>query len=392
MRLTETSVRALKAPEVGVRVYVDDTLKGFGVRVSQAGAKSFVLSAGKSRDRVTIGRYPIMALAEARKIAGLIKAERAVGRNQTPKIAFGAALQLYGEKHLAKLAPRSKKEIERLFTKRLTHLNAKKLADITAHHITNVTDKISPSEGEHLHRYCKTFFRWCVRRRLLQHSPIEGLELPSTWIPRERVLSDAELSTLWEATDAVGGHFGAIVKLLALTGQRRGEITALQAAYITDNSICLPKELTKNRRAHTFPISARCAAILRSNITKATTSLFPARGKPNQIFNGWSKSTAQLKAKVIELAPGTGTDWTLHDLRRTYATNLQRLGIRLEVIEALLNHVSGTRAGIVGVYQRHHYADEMRDAVEKFEEWFQRTIVDEADTEMAIEFGEPEWV
>jgi len=361
MRLTDISLRALTPPEQGVKVYYDDGFKGFGFRVSQAGTKAFILATGKNRDRVTIGRYPIIGLAEARDVARKMLAERTLGRHQTPRIALGAALDLFAEQHTAKLAPRTHKEIVRLFTKHLAKLRTKKLADITTHNITNITDKTKPSEGEHFHRACKTFFRWCVRRRLLQHSPIEGLELPSMWKPRERVLSDDELRTVWHAADALGGHFSAIVKLLILTGQRRSEIGGLRASYIENNAICLPSEITKNRRAHTFPIGASAAAILSSNTTTGTTTIFPARGKPTQPFNGWSKAKTELdqKAKIVP--------WTLHDLRRSFATGLQRLGVRIEVIEALLNHVSGTRAGIVGVYQRHHYQDEMRDAVERWE-------------------------
>lgn len=93
-----------------MKVYADDTRKQFRARVSLAGAKSFVLSTGKTRGRVTIGRYPIMALAEARKIAGLITAERAVGRHQMPRIAFGAALNLYDGSNTSPSSPRDPKK------------------------------------------------------------------------------------------------------------------------------------------------------------------------------------------------------------------------------------------------------------------------------------------
>jgi integrase len=116
--------------------------------------------------------------------------------------------------------------------------------------------------------------------------------------------------------------------------------------------------------------------------TETTAFLFPARGGSGNCFNGWSKGKAQLDKKIVDILspdinqkPISFTPWTLHDLRRTYATNLQRLGIKLEVIEALLNHVSGTRAGIVGVYQRHAYETEMREAVTTFDAWFSANIL-----------------
>jgi integrase len=137
-----------------------------------------------------------------------------------------------------------------------------------------------------------------------------------------------------------------------------------------------------------------CLSLLTQCSTKDTTSyLFPARGSKNSPtpFNGWSKAKAQLDKKIsgnsgqLEQFDKNVDDhfrhltkkvepWCLHDLRRTYATNLQRLEIKLEVIEALLNHVSGTRAGRVGVYNRHRYESEMREAVETYERWFTQTI------------------
>jgi integrase len=220
---------------------------------------------------------------------------------------------------------------------------------------------------------------------------------------------------VWNAADAVEGHGGIIVKLLILTGQRRGEISSLQKSWIQNvydkescnkchdkeksdcgvaqlvehsavnrvvagsspaaAAICLPTTITKNKRSHTFPLGNVACSILISYPSE-NSLLFPARGSTETAFNGWSKTKAQLDSKVransADLQP-----WTLHDLRRTYATNLQRLGIRLEVIEALLNHVSGTRAGIVGVYQRHQYEAEMREAVTQFDDWFAKVILAE---------------
>src|ERR1019366_8498526 len=126
------------------------------------------------------------------------------------------------------------------------------------------------STAAHAHTAVKTFLKWCARRGYLASSPISELEKPALPKIRERTLTDEELCTVWHAADELGGHFGAIVKLLILTGQRRSEIGSLQASYITDNSICLPSEITKNGRAHSFPIGASAAAILSSNTTKGT--------------------------------------------------------------------------------------------------------------------------
>jgi integrase len=143
-------------------------------------------------------------------------------------------------------------------------------------------------------------------------------------------------------------------------------------------TICIPSTHTKNKRSHTFPIGSMCLSLLTQCSTKDTTSyLFPARGSKNspKPFNGWSKAKAQLDKKVGDKLSLPLQPWTLHDLRRTFATNLQRLSIKLEVIEALLNHVSGTRAGITGVYQRHRYEAEMREAANSYEAWFTKNII-----------------
>jgi integrase len=156
--------------------------------------------------------------------------------------------------------------------------------------------------------------------------------------------------------------FCAIVKLLILSGQRRGEISALRKKWLSDDTITLPNEITKNGREHTFPIGQLAASVLESSTeTSDADFLFPARGDSETCFNGWSKS----KAALDSLSGVTG--WTLHDLRRTFASNLAALGVQLPVIEKLLNHVSGSFSGIVAVYQRHNFMPEMRDAIEKWE-------------------------
>lgn len=212
-----------------------------------------------------------------------------------------------------------------------------------------------------------TFLRFCARRNYISFNPIADLEKPPLPAARERILSDDELRAVWTAAQRTNGHFGIIVKLLILTGQRRSEIANLRAEWLNENSCTIPASHTKNKRAHTFPIGGMTSAII-GPLLSEMSFLFLARGGPGKSFNGWSKAKAQLD-KLAQIGP-----WTLHDLRRTYATNLQRLGIKLEVIEALLNHISGTRAGIVGVYQRHAYEAEMREAVMTYEAWFARNI------------------
>ena len=162
------------------------------------------------------------------------------------------------------------------------------------------------------------------------------------------------------------GHFPSpVVALLCLTGAEARRAAALQWTWIEGDHIEFPAEITKNGQAWTVPLSNSAQTVL-SNVPRFQSSnyVFPAsrqRSERTTTINGWSKAKAAFDREC-----GV-SEWTLHDLRRTFATNLQRLGVRLEVTEALLNHVSGTRAGIVGVYQQHRYEAEKREAIQRFE-------------------------
>ena len=177
---------------------------------------------------------------------------------------------------------------------------------------------------------------------------------------RDRVLSDQEIAQVWRSLPA--GDFGDIVRLLLLTGQRREEIGALQWSEVnlTDGVITLPPARVKNGRPHQVPLSKLALAILAARHSKSEgPAVFGRDGRDS--FTNWSNTKAALDRK---LGPSF-QDWHLHDLRRTCATGMARLGINLPVIERVLNHVSRRFAGIVGVYQRHDFADEKREALDK---------------------------
>jgi integrase len=178
-------------------------------------------------------------------------------------------------------------------------------------------------------------------------------------VKRERVLCDDELAALWRAT-ASAGPFRGIVRLLILTGQRREEVAGMTWAELSGDfsTWTIPASRAKNGATHLVPLSAPAQDLLRE-APRFGELVFPGLRGP---FNGWSKAKAALDAK------SGVTNWRLHDLRRTMATGLQRLGVRLEVTEQVLNHVSGSRAGIVGVYQRHDFVLEKRAALEAWGE------------------------
>ena len=381
MRLTDKGVQSLKAPERGVKVYSDGTLTGFGVRCSQGGSRAYVLTRpGPSRTRVTIGKVGIITLADARVVARRMLAEETLGKHRPPRQTFAEALETFITTRKQRNRPKTAYETERLLQRYFKPLHGMQLEDIRAHHVTDITDDLSEqglqSTAAHAHTAAHTFLRFCSQRHYIPFNPIADLEKPKAPASRERILSDDELRTVWYAADKIEGHFGAIVKLLILTGQRRSEIGSLRGDWLdlTNNTCSLPATITKNKRSHTFPVGKLALDVLSTlgfgySKTDDKCPLFPARGKPNSPFNGWSKSKAQLD-KLAKIEP-----WTLHDLRRTYVTTLQRLKVPLEVREALINHVSGqSRSGVAGVYNRHTYWDEMAEAVTHYEQWLQRLL------------------
>ena len=364
-QLTDLSIRNIQPPPTGQATYWDGTLPGFGLRISQGGTKSFVLVHGRSRQRVTIGRYPIITLSQARTKAKEMLAEHTLGKQEAPTLKFEEALTLFGTTHCDKNnRARTSKETKRLLTKHfLPKLRHERLENIATHTIASIVDRLldTPSEANHAFAAIRLFFRWAARRKYVGHSPCEGLRAPTQPVARERVLTDQELKRVLRAARGEDSTFGSIVQLLILTGQRCTEIASLRTEFVDEKArtVTLPASLTKNKRQHTFPFGKRADAVLRSAQPR-DGYLFPARGKEKP-FNGWSKSKRAFDARC-SIEP-----WTLHDLRRTFATNLASLGVPVHVTEKLLNHVSGTTGGIVAVYQRHAYLDEMRDAIARWE-------------------------
>jgi integrase len=173
---------------------------------------------------------------------------------------------------------------------------------------------------------------------------------------RDRVLTDKELATVWNGLPENG--YGRIVRLLILTGCRRDEIGSLRWPEINEESrlIALPGERTKNGRPHDVPLSKAALEILNSIPRRVNRDFVFGEGKGG--FSGWSKAKASLDAQLGLKA------WRLHDLRRTASTRMADLGVQPHIIEAVLNHVSGHKAGVAGVYNRSTYANEKRTALD----------------------------
>lgn len=360
MRLTDLAIRSLKAPESGQRTYTDDALPGFGVRVSQGGTRTFVLVMGANRQRVKIGDVGVVKLADARTKAKTLLAEKQLGIHQTAgSPTFQKALEDFLEASAQRCRPRTVRDYKRLLTRH--GFGLEKLDDISPRDIQKKLDKLkaTPSERTHVQAALQIFFRFCLRRHFLDRNPTERMERLTPQKSRTRVLSDDELKKIWNACE---GMFGAIVRLCMLLGQRRSELAHVRWEWVQDDMLVLPAEVTKNKREHRIPIGPMARAIINEQPQrKDNPYVFPARKdwsrkKRATVYNAWGKDKPALDHR------SGVTGWVIHDLRRTLVSSWAGMGVRIEVCEKYIGHVSGSFAGIVGVYQRHSFMDEMRAA------------------------------
>jgi integrase len=378
--LTDAKIKGLKAPESGQVEYPDVLVPGLRLRVGSSGAKTFILRkrvGGRSRN-LTLDRYHErrFTLADARKKARALISDieagaepQARGRGRKVGSTAGTVKALFDEYKKAKAGLRSISEIERIFDKYVIPELGGRLADsITRADITRLIDGISaPTMARAVGAQLSAFYSWAMPRLdRLESNPCRDAWKPRAPPARDRVLSDEEIKAVWNAAADEPVAFSAGIRLLMLTLQRRDEVFSADVAeFDLDKALwTIPASRAKNGVTHTVPLSSAAAAEIKQLIgDRSDGKLFPARGHAENGASGFSKSWARVRAAVQKELKRPVERFTMHDLRRTGATGLQRLGVRLEVTESVLNHVSGSRGGIVGVYQRHHFADEKRAAL-----------------------------
>ena len=369
--LTDPTIRGLKRPNKGQIVYWDNSLSGFGVRVSQGGTKTFVLVHGANRQRTTIGKYPILSLSVARSEAKRLLAEKTLGKTRRVSLSFEEAQDLFLKACEAKNKPRTIYDYRRVLNRHF-RFGKTRLDDIPQHEIMRRIFKLSatPAEQNYAFVTAKIFFRWAKKNNYIETSPLTDLSLPAKTHARERVLTSRELVTVYTTSLTYTYPFGNIVSLLILTGLRRGEVASLQWGYIdkSERIISIPNTETKNKRTHTLPYGDKVAGIIET-VPQTSKYLFPARcqqirNKPTTIFNGWSKAKVQFDTTLKDVEP-----YRLHDLRRTFDTTMASLNVPLHVTDKLLNHVSGAVSGVRATYNRYSYLQECRDAIASYEQY-----------------------
>jgi integrase len=367
IKLTKANVAQLGLPEGKSDViHFDTEVPGFGLRFRRGADgvnATWILQHKNGRE--TLGRYPVIKPEQARDWAAKGYARIALGhdpaaaRDQAKRQAaetLGAALRLYLP--AKKLRPRSRVEIERHLLKNAAPLHPLALSKIGRRDIANCLAGITEHSGEvqanRTRASLSAFFVWAWRQGLVESNPVQATNRHAEQ-SRDRVLSDAELKALWQALPE--DAYGRATKLLILTGQRRDEIGRLRWSEVdlARGAISLPAERTKNTRPHDVPLSEAARGILEAQ-PRSGEFVFGERG-----LLSWADFKRGLDAR-LPLEP----KWVFHDLRRTAATRMVDLGVLPHVVEAVLNHASGHRAGVAGIYNRSLYAAEKAQALTRW--------------------------
>lgn len=393
MNLTTLAVARI-APKPTRFDVPDSKIVGLRLTVLPSGQKSWSVRYtihGRDR-RLTLGRFPVLNVDNARKLASAalrtvasgddpqskkIEARRRASAGLDRDDLFGAIWDRYIAEYVRpNLKASTAGEIERLaLTLILPKFKRRKLSEIGPHDVKALVaaqkTRGAPVQANKVFVTLRAFFNWTRRELLLKESPCAGLQKPESDRHRDRVLSDQEIRWLWRACGEIGFPFGPMTKLLLLTGARRDEVRAMTKGEVDRNGALwtLPGQRVKNGREHAIHLANATALVLDSipKIENEAGYIFCTNGETP--VSGFSRAKRRLDALMTayaereekEIAP-----WVIHDLRRTVASGMARLGIALPVIERCLNHVSGSFAGIVGVYQKHEFAAEKKAA---FDAW-----------------------
>ena len=389
--LTAKSVEAEKSDRGGRKEIADAALPGLYLVVQPSGSKSWALRyrfGGRPR-KMTLGAYPAFGLKEARISARealqLIEHGRDPGaekvdakrrlreRDELDRDTVAAVVGLFIRRHVSQ--NRTAKDQARIFeVDVLPKWGRRRIQDITKRDavelLDGIVDRGSPVMANRVRALLNTMFNWAEGRDIIQKNPLDGVKPPTTEKSRERVLDDSEIRLFWRACDAIDQPFGPLFKLLLLTAQRRGEVAEMTDSEIDQDLWTIPGARTKNGDEHLVPLSGPAQAILGGvdRIGRGMGYVFTTTGLAP--VSGFTRAGDRLRGKMAEIAsaavgaPVEIKPFTLHDLRRTATTGMARLGFPRDVTEAVINHRSGTRSGVAGIYNRFTYAKEKRQALE----------------------------
>ncbi|TSB03968.1 tyrosine-type recombinase/integrase [Sphingorhabdus contaminans] len=380
----------------------DDKVKGFGLKVTPKGGKIYVLQfriakAGKALSataprRRALGKHGALTPEQARLLAKkrlsyILEKGSDPWEDEAEQLVIADA-EKAGKASLifSRLAAEWLDDYENHKRRRASSVSQAKLVvrnhldpalgsisapDITRTDMQRVIDAISPNKRamrRNVFAYSSVLFGWMRRRGYIERNPIEYIDKPEAPASRDRVLNDAELSAIWKASYSIAQPFGPFVRMLILTIQRRGEVAAMNWLELDRKAATwiIPADRAKNGMAHIVHLSK---AVITELDALAGGDAWPKAGyvlttTTRTPISGISKAKRALDMKISEEMQMPA--WRLHDLRRTGATRLQQQGVRFEVTEAVLNHVSGAKSGVAGVYQRHDWKAEKKAALESY--------------------------
>ncbi|MET0101845.1 MAG: tyrosine-type recombinase/integrase [Sedimenticola sp.] len=396
IKLTAAAVDKIKT-EKAQEDYWDTHLPQFGLRVTKNGTKTWiifprVLVQGEwKKKRFKLDRHPSLKLKEARARARDALAAAAEGSDpqavikqpirkqkteesaQSFSVVRDDFLKKYRTRKKTRPKPRTLEEMGRtLKSDRLKDWEDRPLVEITKRDVLDVLDELI-SEGKEARAntylvHIRMLMNWAADREIIPFAPTDRVKPPGAEISRERVLEDDEIKAIWKATFTTQGKecniFGPLVRILLLTGQRRSEVAGMSWTELDLDAKHweIPGSRTKNKLPHIVPLSDLVVEIIKEQEksqkeTGKSPLVFTCTGKP---FSGWSRSKERLDSRA-KAAP-----WRLHDLRRTLVTHLNEMGTLPHVVEAIVNHVSGTRGGVAGVYNRALYLEERQKALDEW--------------------------
>jgi integrase len=404
--LTAKRVENERADRVRKEI-ADGLLVGLYLIVQTSGAKSFAVRyrhRGRARKH-TLGSYPALDLAAARTSGAQALRAAAMGQDPAADKKTERADEIRGRRDLfenvardfieryakprsaAKGRPDAWKETARILGLRaetdnpnklveaagdvMPRWRGRKLQEITKRDLNELLDTICDRGASIMANRTlaaiRKLFNWCVARDILRASPCAGIGRPASETSRDRVLTGTELRLIWQAAEIEGYPYGPLVQLLILTGQRLSEVAELrwEELDLEKQVWTLPPERVKNGSRHDVPLSAAAMAVINDLPRIATPGRFIFTSHGDRPVASFSRAKKRLDAAIGAIVGSeVPAHWTFHDLRRSMASGMARLGVPLPVIEKILNHSSGTFRGVVGVYQRHSYAEEKREALE----------------------------
>jgi len=356
-------------------VYWDAGVPGFGVKVTPQGRKVFIVmyrlaGAGSRLRKYTIGPYGRITLPMARAQAQKIFAARLDGRDPAEEKKqsrrrlvvdrIDDLVERFIQEHVSRVGT-SKRLTNLLRRDVIPYWGAKSIHEIKKRDVSDLVSLIAQRNAHASHRLLKTlktFFRWCLGRAVIDFSPADGLSTGYREISRDRVLTDQELAAVILGARLMPHPYRGIVELLALTGQRREEVTQLRRDELDEKARTwsIPGSRTKNKKAHIVHLSEPAWDVIERS--PGVDLIFgTSSGKRFQAF-------AKGKRALDKRCGITG--WRLHDLRRTSVSGMARLGVPPHVADKILNHQAGTISGVAAVYQRHDFLLERKEALDRW--------------------------